>query len=78
MTYKQCGQVEGIKILFACKYFIFPMARLANIFPSSCNTFDPRSFLTCCDVTSNKLGLIVTFHCTIQFGESEVHIPEKL
>ena len=22
MTYKQCGQVEGIKILFACKYFI--------------------------------------------------------
>ena len=28
MTYKQCGQVEGIKILFACKYFIyaFPLA----------------------------------------------------
>ena len=22
MTYKQCGQVEGIKFLFACKYFI--------------------------------------------------------
>ena len=26
MTYKQCGQVEGIKFLFACKYFMFLIA----------------------------------------------------
>ena len=25
MTYKQCGQVEGIKFLFACKYFIYAL-----------------------------------------------------
>ena len=30
MTYKQCGQVEGIKFLFACKYFIY----------TALNTFD--------------------------------------
>ena len=55
------------------------MAHLANIVPS-CNTFDPRGFLTGCDVASNELGLIVTFHCpkTIQFGERKVHIPVKL
>ena len=53
------------------------MARLANIVPNSCNTFDPRRHLTRCDVASNELGLIVTFHCikTIQFGERKLHIP---
>ena len=53
------------------------MARLANIVPSLCNSFDPRRHLTRYDVVSNELGLILTFHCTeaIQFGERKLHIP---
>jgi len=53
------------------------MARLANIVPSSCKSFDPRPHLSRCDVVSNELGLIATFHCTktIQFGERKLHIP---
>jgi len=52
------------------------MARLANIVPSSCKSFDPWRHLTRCDVVSSELGLIVTFHCTktIQFGERKLHI----
>ena len=47
-----------------CAFFL--MARLANIVPSSCNTIDPGRPLTRCDVASNELGLIVTFHCTVK------------
>lgn len=70
---------QSCTLSFAFLFVFFLMAHLANIVPL-CNTFDPRGFLTHCDVASNELGLIVTFHCTktIQFGERKVHIPVKL
>ena len=60
---------QSCTLSFAFLFAFFLMAHLANIVPL-CNTFDPRGFLTHCDVASNELGLIVTFHCTktIQLG----------
>ena len=58
-------------------FTFFLMARLANIVPSSRNSFDPRRNLTRSDVVANEHGLIVTFRSTktIQFGERQLHIP---
>lgn len=58
-------------------FTFFLMARLANIVPSSRNSFDPRRNLTRSDVVANEHGIIVTFRSTktIQFGERQLHIP---
>lgn len=68
---------QSCTLFWAFLFAFYLMACLANIVPSSFKSFDPRHHLIRCDVASNELGLIVTFHCTktIQFGERKLHIP---
>ena len=51
----------------------FLMARLANIVPSSRNSFDPRRNLTLSDVVANEHGLIVTFRSTKTYSSESVN-----